>query len=83
MIEQTNIDEFAVLPNDTNNDYKNQFLEFLRKNKPSTEEQQLKEIKVKKRKKELIQVFRYIMKIALLNDTHFNVRNDSSLEIIN
>ena len=52
MIEQANIDEFAVLPGDTNNDYKNQFLEFLRKNKPSTEEQpQLKEIKVKKRKK--------------------------------
>ena len=51
MIEQANIDEFAVLPGDTNNDYKNQFLEFLRKNKPSTEEPQLKEIKVKKRKK--------------------------------
>ena len=52
MIEQANIDEFATLPGDTNNDYKNQFLEFLRKNKPSTEEQpQLKEIKVKKRKR--------------------------------
>ena len=52
MIEQANIDEFATLPGDTQNDYKNQFLEFLRKNKPSTEEQpQLKEIKVKKRKK--------------------------------
>ena len=51
MIEQANIDEFAVLPGDSNNDYKNQFLEFLRKNKPSTEEPQLKEIKVKKRKK--------------------------------
>ena len=51
MIEQANIDEFAVLPGDTNNDYKNQFLEFLRKNKPSTEEPQLKEIKVKKRKR--------------------------------
>jgi hypothetical protein len=51
MIEQANIDEFAVLPGDTNNDYKNQFLEFLRKNKPSTEEPNLKEIKVKKRKK--------------------------------
>ena len=45
------IDEFAVLPGDTNNDYKNQFLEFLRKNKPSTEEPNLKEIKVKKRKR--------------------------------
>src|SRR5210317_1866638 len=52
MIEQANIDEFTTLPGDTNNDYKNQFLEFLRKNKPSTEEQpKLKEIKVKKRKR--------------------------------
>ena len=52
MIEQANIDEFAVLPGDTNNDYKKQFLEFLRKNKPSTEEQpKANEIKVKKRKK--------------------------------
>ena len=52
MIEQANIDEFAVLPGDTNNDYNNQFLEFLRKNKPSTEEQpKANEIKVKKRKK--------------------------------
>ena len=52
MIEQANIDEFAVLPGDTNNDYKNQFLEFLRKNKPSTEERpRANEIKVKKRKK--------------------------------
>ena len=51
MIEQANIDEFTTLPGDTNNDYKNQFLEFLRKNKPSTEEPKLKEIKVKKRKR--------------------------------
>jgi len=51
MIEQGNIDEFSVLPGDTQNDYKNQFLEFLRKNKPSTEEPKLKEIKVKKRKR--------------------------------
>ena len=52
MIEQGNIDEFSVLPGDTNNDYKNQFLEFLRKNKPSTDEQpKASEIKVKKRKK--------------------------------
>jgi hypothetical protein len=52
MIEQGNIDEFSVLPGDTNSDYKNQFLEFLRKNKPSTEEQpKVSEIKVKKRKK--------------------------------
>ena len=52
MIEQANMDEFAVLPGDTQNDYKNQFLEFLRKNKPSTEEQpKANEIKVKRRKK--------------------------------
>ena len=51
MIEQGGIDEFSVLPGDTNNDYKNQFLEFLRKNKPSTEEPQKNEIKIKKRKK--------------------------------
>src|SRR6056300_956414 len=51
MIEQGNIDEFSILPGDTQNDYKNQFLEFLRKNKPSTEEPKLKEIKVKKRKR--------------------------------
>ena len=50
MIEQGNIDEFSVLPGDKDNDYKNQFLEFLRKNKPS-EEVNPKEIKVKKRKK--------------------------------
>jgi len=51
MIEQGGIDEFSVLPGDTNNDYKNQFLEFLRKNKPSAEEPQKNEIKIKKRKK--------------------------------
>ena len=52
MIEQGNIDEFSVLPGDTNSDYKNQFLEFLRKNKPSTEEQPTaSEIRIKKRKK--------------------------------
>ena len=50
MIEQGNIDEFSVLPGDKDNDYKNQFLEFLRKNKPS-EEVNPKEIKVKKRKR--------------------------------
>jgi hypothetical protein len=51
MIEQGGIDEFSVLPGDTNNDYKNQFLEFLRKNKPSIEEPKKNEIKVKKRKR--------------------------------
>jgi len=51
MIEQGNIDEFSVLPGDKDNDYKNQFLEFLRKNKPSEEQPSKKEIKVKKRKR--------------------------------
>ena len=51
MIEQANIDEFAVLPGDTNNDYKNQFLEFLRKNRPAEEQPKPNEIKVKKRKR--------------------------------
>ena len=51
MIEQGNIDEFSVLPGDKDNDYKNQFLEFLRKNKPSDETHNKKEIKVKKRKR--------------------------------
>jgi len=51
MIEQGNIDEFSVLPGDTQNDYKNQFLEFLRKNKPSDETPNKKEIKIKKRKR--------------------------------
>ena len=51
MIEQGGIDEFSVIPGDTNNDYKNQFLEFLRKNKPSEELPNQKEIKVKKRKR--------------------------------
>ena len=53
MIEQANIDEFAVLPGDTNNDYKNQFLEFLRKNRPNTEQPKPEEIKVKKRKRRI------------------------------
>ena len=52
MIEQAGIDEFDTLPGDSNSEYKNQFLEFLRKNKPSTDEQPKPgEIKVKKRKR--------------------------------
>ena len=51
MIEQAGIDEFATLPGDNNSEYKNQFLEFLRKNKPSSETPNPKEIKVKKRKR--------------------------------
>ena len=51
MIEQAGIDEFDTLPGDTNTEYKNQFLEFLRKNRPTTEEPKKSEIKVKKRKR--------------------------------
>ncbi len=51
MIEQAGIDEYDTIPGDNNSEYKNQFLEFLRKNKPSTETPNPKEIKVKKRKR--------------------------------
>ena len=52
MIEQAGIDEFDTLPGDSNSEYKNQFLEFLRKNRPANEEQpKVNEIKVKKRKR--------------------------------
>ena len=51
MIEQANIDEFDTLPGDNNSEYKNQFLEFLRKNRPSEEQPKASEIKVKKRKR--------------------------------
>ncbi len=51
MIEEAGIDEFDTLPGDNNSEYKNQFLEFLRKNRPSTEEPKKSEIKVKKRKR--------------------------------
>ena len=52
MIEDANLDDMVLGPDDSEGVYKNQFIEFLRKNKPSTEEQpELKEIKVKKRKK--------------------------------
>ena len=51
MIEEAGIDEFDTLPGDNNSEYKNQFLEFLRKNKPSSDTPDPKEIKVKKRKR--------------------------------
>ena len=51
MIEQAGIDEYDTIPGDNNSEYKNQFLEFLRKNKPSTDTPNPKEIKVKKRKR--------------------------------
>ena len=51
MIEEAGIDEFDTLPGDNNSEYKNQFLEFLRKNRPTTEEPKKSEIKIKKRKR--------------------------------
>ena len=51
MIEQAGIDEFDTLPGDNNSEYKNQFLEFLRKNRPADPEPKSNEIKVKKRKR--------------------------------
>src|SRR5210317_1958106 len=51
MIEQANIDEFTTLTDEKDKNNKNKFLKLLRKNKPSTEEPKLKEIKVKKRKR--------------------------------
>ena len=48
MIE-INIDEYDTIPNDNNSEYKNQFLEFLRKNKPLDTPESM--IKVKKRKR--------------------------------
>ena len=51
MIEQAGIDEFDTLPGDNNSEYKNQFLEFLRKNRPAEEQPKPNEIKVKKRKR--------------------------------
>ena len=51
MIEQAGIDEFDTLPGDNNSEYKNQFLEFLRKNRPADPEPKPSEIKVKKRKR--------------------------------
>jgi hypothetical protein len=51
MIEQAGIDEYDTLPGDTNSEYKNQFLEFLRKNRPTEEQPKPKEIKIRKRKR--------------------------------
>ena len=53
MIEDANLDDVAVNPGDENQDYKNQFIEFLRKNRPSSADElpKAKDIKVKKRKR--------------------------------
>ena len=52
LIEDANLADLHIDPNDTNKDYKNQFIEFLRKNSPKTDElPKKKEIKVRKRKR--------------------------------
>lgn len=51
MIEQAGIDEYDTIPGDNNSEYKNQFLEFLRKNRPTEEQPKPKEIKIRKRKR--------------------------------
>jgi len=52
LIEDANLDDVAINPNDENGEYKNQFIEFLRKNKPANSElPNPKEIKVKRKKR--------------------------------
>src|SRR6056300_1483929 len=52
LIEDANLDDMVLGPDDTEGAYKNQFIEFLRKNKPSTEElPKPKDIKVKRKKR--------------------------------
>jgi len=52
LIQEANLDDFAVNPNDDDTkEYKNQFIEFLRKNKPAEELPQHKDIKVKRKKR--------------------------------
>jgi len=52
MIEDANLDDMVLGPDDSEGVYKNQFIEFLRKNKPSTEElPKPKDIKVKRKKR--------------------------------
>jgi len=52
LIEDANLADLHIDPNDSNKDYKNQFVEFLRKHGPKDEElPKKKEIKVKKRKR--------------------------------
>lgn len=52
LIQEANLDDFAVNPNDDDTkEYKNQFIEFLRKNKPAEELPKHKDIKVKRKKR--------------------------------
>jgi hypothetical protein len=51
LISDANLDDLYIDPKDDNKDYKNQFVEFLRKNTPTQELPKQKEIKIKKRKR--------------------------------
>ena len=51
LLEDANFDDMAVNPGDESAAYKNQFVEFLRKNRPSEELPKPKQITVKKRKR--------------------------------
>ena len=51
LLEDANFDDVAVNPGDESAAYKNQFVEFLRKNRPSEELPKPKQITVKKRKR--------------------------------
>ena len=54
LIEDANLADLHIDPHDVNSDYKNQFIEFLRKNSPKTDElPKKKEIKVRKRKRKI------------------------------
>ena len=66
MIQESNYDDIVLQPGE-DREFKNQFTEFLKKNMPVDEPVKKKTTKKKKE----------VMKIALLNDTHFGCRNDS------
>ena len=51
LLEDANFDDVAVNPGDESADYKNQFVEFLRRNRPSEELPKPKQITVRKRKR--------------------------------
>ena len=51
LLEDANFDDVAVNPGDESAAYKNQFVEFLRRNRPSEELPKPKQITVKKRKR--------------------------------
>ena len=67
MIQESNYDDLALQPGE-DREFKNQFTEFLKKNMPVDDPVKKKTTKKEKRSNEN----------ALLNDTHFGCRNDSS-----